>query len=295
MDGIVIVNKPQGFTSFDVCAKLRGVFCTKKIGHAGTLDPMATGVLPVFIGKATKASDILPDDKKMYLAGFSFGIETSTQDIWGEVTSKEKSNISKGHLLSAAKAFSGEILQTPPMYSAVRVNGKRLYELARKGVEIKRPQKKITVYSIEILSFDENTQSGSLRVVCSRGTYIRTLISDISKHLDTRGVMTSLIRESSGGFSIDKALTLDDIQKLKDEDRLNSAVIPVDEAFSCYERITLDKKCTQLYKNGVVLRVSQIGKFSGSILRVYSCENEFLGLCRPDVCRDKVYQYKNFY
>ncbi len=295
MDGIVIVNKPQGFTSFDVCAKLRGVFGTKKIGHAGTLDPMATGVLPVLIGKATRASDILPDNKKTYLSGFLFGTETSTEDIWGEVIKKENSDVSRKDLLSAAKDFTGGILQTPPMYSAVQINGRRLYKLARQGIEVERPKRKAIIHSLEVLSFDESTQSGSLKVVCSRGTYIRTLISDMAKRLNTLGVMTSLLRERSGGFSLDKALTLDEIQKLKDEDKLNSAVIPVDEAFSCYERVTLDEKCTHLYKNGVVLRVSQIGKFGGSILRVYGCDNEFLGLCRPDVKKDKVYQYKNFY
>lgn len=295
MDGIVVVNKPEGFTSFDVCKKLRGVFGTRKIGHAGTLDPMATGVLPVLIGKATKASDILPDDKKTYLAGFKFGIKTTTEDIWGEVIKREKSRVLMPQLLVKAKEFKGEILQTPPMYSAVQINGKRLYELARKGIEVERPKRKVTIHSIEILDFDESAQSGTLRAVCSRGTYIRTLISDIAVSLSTVGVMTSLCRERSGGFSLEKALTLDEIQKLKEDGKLNEAVIPPDRAFYCYESIALDQKLTRLYKNGVVLRASQVKKLSTETARVYGFDGEFLGLCRLDESRDKVYQFKNFY
>ena len=160
---------------------------------------------------------------------------------------------------------------------------------------MERPKRKVTIHSIEILDFDENAQSGTLRAVCSRGTYIRTLISDIAVSLSTVGVMTSLCRERSGGFSLEKALTLDEIQKLKEDGKLNEAVIPPDRAFYCYESIALDQKLTRLYKNGVILRASQVKKPLTETARVYGFDGEFLGLCRLDESQDKVYQFKNFY
>lgn len=294
MDGIVVVNKPTEFTSFDVCAKLRGIFETKKIGHAGTLDPMATGVLPVFIGKATKACDILPNDKKAYTASFKFGIKTDTEDIWGEVLSQEKNQIKTDELIMASKGFLGSIKQIPPMYSAVKINGQKLYSLARKGIEIDRPEREAHIHQLNVLSFDEKSQSGEIYVSCSKGTYIRTLICDIAASLKTIGVMTALRRDASGGFSLKDAFTINELQELKYKGELKSAVIPTDKAFECFGSVTLDEKRTKLYKNGVCLRADQIGG-KDETFRVYGFDGEFLGLVQTDVRENKTKRIKNFY
>ncbi len=294
MDGIVVVDKPQDFTSFDVCAKLRGIFETRKIGHAGTLDPMATGVLPVFIGSATKACDVLPNDKKAYTAQFKLGIKTNTQDIWGEVLKSEESYITEDELVMAADTFLGDIKQLPPMYSAVKVNGQKLYKLARQGIEIERDEREAHIYTLDILSFDEDSQSGEMYVVCSKGTYIRTLICDIAELLGTCGVMTGLRRNESSGFSLENAITIDRLQTLKDSGKLDSAVIATDKAFLCYESVKLDKKRTWLYKNGVALRADQISKKSGTF-RVYGNDKEFLGLLSNDTNENTTRRIKNFY
>lgn len=294
MDGIVVVNKPKNFTSFDVCAKLRGIFETKKIGHAGTLDPMATGVLPVFVGKATKACGILPNDKKVYTASFKLGIKTDTEDIWGTVLSEEESRVKTDELIVAAKSFLGDIKQIPPMYSAVKINGRKLYSLARKGIEIERPERDVHIYQVDVLCFDEESQSGELYVVCSKGTYIRTLICDIAKRLKTIGVMTELRRDASGGFLVQNAFTISELQELKLGGELQKAVVPIDKAFECYDSVTLDEKRTWLYKNGVMLRADQIGA-KDDTYRIYGFDGEFLGLAETDVSGNQTKRIKNFY
>ena len=189
MNGILCINKPQGFTSFDVAAKLRGMLKTKKIGHAGTLDPMATGVLPVFVGNATKACDIMPDSSKAYRASFRLGEQSDTQDSTGTILKTAEVNCTAADIEALLPKFRGEIMQIPPMYSAVSVNGKRLYELARQGIEVERESRNVTIYSLELLNFDEETQSGTLKVACSKGTYIRTLCEDIGNYLGTGGTL----------------------------------------------------------------------------------------------------------
>lgn len=280
LNGIIIINKPKDFTSFDVIAKLRGMLHMKRLGHAGTLDPMATGVLPVFVGKATKACDILPNDEKSYKAGFKLGVKTDTQDITGRVVFEEKSNIKSNELFEKIKLFSGEIEQIPPMYSAVSVGGKRLYELAREGKEIERKCRKIRVDKIEVLEFDEKSQTGVLKICCSKGTYIRTIIHDLGETLATGGVLTSLKRTSSSGYSISQSHTLDKIQTLVDSEKgIEDIVLSIDSAFEEYEKIILNKKHTRLYKNGVRLRDEQVGVSPDeSLYRVYGFDNEFLGL-----------------
>lgn len=294
MDGIVVVDKPADFTSFDVCAKLRGIFETKRIGHAGTLDPMATGVLPVFIGKATKACDILPNGKKAYTASFKLGIKTDTEDIWGEVLKRQESFVSQNEFVAAAKGFLGDIKQIPPMYSAIKINGQKLYSLARKGIEVERPEREAHIYQLDILNFDEKNQSGDIYVICSKGTYIRTLISDIANKLDTIGTMTALRRDASGGFSLSEAYKIDELQQLKENGELQNALISIDKAFECFESVTLDEKRTWLYKNGVMLRADQIGIKDGTY-RVYGFNSEFLGLLQTDVKENKTKRIKNFY
>ena len=192
VNGILCIDKPQDFTSFDVVKKLRGMTKIKKLGHAGTLDPMATGVLPVFFGAATKACDILPNQNKRYTAAFQLGMTTNTQDIWGEELSRRESHVAKDDILALLPRFRGDIEQTPPMFSAIQINGQRLYDLARKGIEIERQPRPIHIFRFELLSFDEESQTGTLDIGCSKGTYIRTLIHDLGEKLGTGGVMTAL-------------------------------------------------------------------------------------------------------
>ena len=174
--GILLINKPGGWTSFDVCGKLRGILKTKKIGHTGTLDPMAEGVLPVLVGKAAKAADILPESGKAYIAGFKLGLRTDTQDNTGAVTAQSDKKATPAQVAEALQSFKGSIMQTPPMYSAVKVGGKKLYEYAREGKEIERASREIFIDSLVLKEFDYETQEGALEISCSKGTYVRTLI-----------------------------------------------------------------------------------------------------------------------
>lgn len=299
LNGILLVDKPKGFTSFDVIAKLRGILRIKRLGHSGTLDPMATGVLPVLVGKATKASDILPIDEKSYEAGFKFGISTDTQDITGEVLTNSNISISLEQLENAAESFVGDILQVPPMYSAVSVGGKRLYELAREGKTIEREARSRKVNYIKINSYDSLTREGVMSVSVSKGTYVRTLIHDIGEKLECGGVMTSLRRTSSSGFDIKQCYTLEQIQKYSDDDNLSHIIMPVESAFnSTYDKVSLNTRCTQLYKNGVKLRLEQAGiqdKSNDKIVCIYDCDNVFLGLAKTDIEKNELKIYKNFF
>lgn len=277
--GIIAVYKPRGWTSFDVVAKLRGILRIKRLGHGGTLDPMAEGVLPVFVGKATKACDIIPDRKKEYSAGFKLGISTDTQDITGKILTESPADIGLENLRAAAEDFVGDIMQIPPMYSAVKVNGKKLYELAREGKVVEREPRPIRVNSIEITEYDETTREGKIYVKCEKGTYIRTIIHDIGEKLGTGGVMTTLVRTYSGGCGISDCHTLEEIQEFADSKKIGDIIIPTDKAFAEYEEVRLSKRITGLYKNGVKLRPEQTGKApDGKLYRVYSAENEFLGI-----------------
>ena len=294
--GILPVNKPQGWTSFDVVAKLRGVLRIKRLGHAGTLDPMATGVLPVFVGKATKACDILPDTKKAYKAGFKLGITTDTLDITGEVLTEKTANVTREQLESAKAQFVGEITQLPPMYSAVKVDGKRLYQLAREGKTVERTPRKCTVHSIEILSFDEKTQQGEMAVSCEKGTYIRTIIDDIGQALGTGAVMTDLVRTYSGGFDISECLTIEQIADKVSQGELAQLIMPTEKAFAVYSDIRLDERTTGLYKNGVKLyerQVTAADKTPGKTFRVFGADGAFLGLAAFE--EGLLRSVKNFY
>ena len=296
LNGIIIINKPKGFTSFDVIAKLRGMLHIKRLGHAGTLDPMATGVLPVFIGKATKACDIIPNNEKSYKAGFKFGIKTDTQDITGKIIFEGNSFITKGVLTDKIQMFLGETEQIPPMYSAVSVGGKRLYELAREGKETKRNPRKIFVDSIDVVEFDETLQTGVMNIQCSKGTYIRTIIHDLGEALGTGGVLTSLERMSSSGYDISQSHTLEEIQSLIDSGTgIEELIYPIESAFDRYGKIVLNQKHTRLYKNGVKLRLEQVDAVGGNIYRVYSSENSFLGLAYADAQTNEFIIKKNFF
>ncbi|MBQ8623221.1 MAG: tRNA pseudouridine(55) synthase TruB [Oscillospiraceae bacterium] len=292
--GVILVNKPKGFTSFDVIAKMRGILKERRLGHSGTLDPMATGVLPVFVGKATKACDILPDNEKSYRAEFKLGFMTDTQDTTGTVTKTSNAKASEKEILAALEGFKGKISQLPPMYSAVQVGGKRLYDLARQGIEVEREPREIEVYEILLEEFDEADQSGVLFISCSKGTYIRTIINDLGEKLGTLGAMSELIRTSSQGFVLEDCLTLDEIQAAADEGRLDELIKPLDECFKAYAEIGLSEKQTQMYKNGIKLDASKVkGAESAGLYRVYG--DEFLGLAEIKQGEDIIRVYKNFW
>lgn len=296
MNGIIGINKPQGFTSFDVVAKLRGILHTKRIGHGGTLDPMATGVLPVFIGTATKACDIMPDSSKAYRAGFRFGFSTDTLDITGTTTAEYSLKVTKQDVLDIIPQFTGNIKQIPPMYSAIKIDGQKLCNLARKGVEVERPEREITIDSIKLESFDENSQSGVISVICSKGTYIRSLIDDIGNALGCGAVMTSLVRTWSGGFSIADCHTLEEIQRAKDENRLEKLIIPIKYAFAGLPELKLNEVQTRMYKNGVKLDLNRINHIKPEFSRysVYGYDHEFIGVACADFENSELRVVKNF-
>ena len=278
INGVVAVYKPRGWTSFDVVAKLRGVLHTRKIGHGGTLDPMAEGVLPVFVGKATKACDILPDKQKGYIAGFRLGITTDTQDITGTELSRNEDDVSDDEVRACVNGFLGDSMQIPPMYSAVKIDGKRLYELAREGKTVERQPRPIHVDVIDVIDYDKNARSGHLTILCSKGTYVRTIIHDMGEQLGTGGVMTSLVRVYSGGLTIDDCMRIEEISSKVIEDGLDSVLTPLDRCFPDYPKVTLDEHCTKLYKNGVKLRSDQVSRQPDDrIYRVYGVSG-FLGL-----------------
>jgi tRNA pseudouridine55 synthase len=237
MNGILLVDKPAGFTSHDVVAKLRGILRERRIGHSGTLDPMATGLLVVFVGRATRAVEFAENHEKEYIAGLRPGLRTDTQDISGTVLSRTDAAISEESLLAVLPEFMGEIQQTPPMYSAVKVGGKKLYELARKGVEVERKSRPVTIKTLELTGREEG--DFILRVVCSKGTYIRTLCGDIGERLGCGAALSALRRTRAGVFSIDDAHTLDEIQALADAGMSERALLPVDGLFSGCPPLTL--------------------------------------------------------
>lgn len=258
MNGIICVNKPQDFTSFDVVAKLRGILKMKRLGHGGTLDPMATGVLPVFVGNATKACDIMPDNTKSYRAGFRLGAVSDTQDVWGEVTERSDMAVSRGDIEAVIPEFIGKIMQLPPMYSAVQVNGQRLYDLARQGIEVERQAREIEVESLVLEEYDSNTREGIMSIACGKGTYIRTIISDIGEKLGCGGIMTSLVRTSSGGFTLADCYTFEEIQQARDEDRLEELILPIERVFAKLPKLRLGEAQTRMYRNGVKLDLSKL-------------------------------------
>lgn len=287
--GVLLVNKPAGFTSFDVIAKLRGILHERRLGHTGTLDPMATGVLPVLVGTATKASDILPENEKSYRAGFVLGKATDTLDITGTVTETSDKKASKQDVEAALEGFRGTISQLPPMYSAVSVNGRRLYDLARQGIEVQRTPRTVEVYSITLDDFDREAGEGTLSISCSKGTYIRSIVDDLGRALGTFAVMTSLVRTSSQGFKLADCMTLDEIQACEG---IESRIIPADRLFECYPKLVLSEKQTVMYKNGVRLDPKRVqGAQDAGIYRVYG--GEFLGLCKVE--DSEMVIYKNFW
>lgn len=285
LNGILCIHKPQDFTSFDVVKKLRGMTKIKKIGHAGTLDPMATGVLPVFFGTATKACDILPDQNKRYTAAFQLGLTSNTQDIWGEILDRRESRAAERDILDLLPRFRGDIEQIPPMFSAVQINGQRLYDLARKGVEVERNPRSVHIYRFQLLSFDGESQSGVLDISCSKGTYIRTLIHDLGEALGPGGVMTALTRTEAAGFTLHDCLTFDEVEELLRSERLAERILPVEKVFETYPAVHLNAVQSSKFLNGVRLDLKRVIHPKDAVTcRIYDSEGSFLGLA--DCCHD---------
>lgn len=271
MNGIVIVDKPQGWTSQDVVSKLRGVFQTRRIGHGGTLDPMATGVLPVFVGRATRGVEFFEHADKTYEAVLQLGITTDTEDTTGKVLEEKPVNVSKERLLTTLEQFRGEIEQIPPMYSALKVNGQKLYDLARQGREVERKSRKITIFRLECLAFSGDT--ARLLVHCSKGTYIRTLCKDIGNALGCGGCMAALRRVQAGAYTIEKAVSLQELVETKSPE---AYLAPVDSLFSEYEQVILTPNQEKRCRNGNSFSVT----LESGMYRAYSQAGEFLMLAQ---------------
>ena len=269
MNGIVIIDKPRQWTSQDVTAKLRGVFHTRRIGHGGTLDPMATGVLPVFVGRATRAVEFFEHAEKTYEAELLLGTVTDTQDITGTVLETLPVSVTDGQLEEALGSFRGDILQVPPMYSAVKINGQKLCNLARKGREVERPARPITIHALDVLSREENRVR--LRVHCSKGTYIRTLCHDIGAALGCGGCMAALRRTQAGDYDIRQAVPL---QTLLEAGEPETYLLPVDSLFAGLPGLTLTANQEKAARNGAAFSLAgQPGRY-----RLYGAGGEFLAL-----------------
>ena len=273
MDGIVIVDKPQGWTSQDVTARLRRVFGTRRIGHGGTLDPMATGVLPVFVGRATRAVEFFEHAEKTYETVLRLGITTDTEDMTGTVLTEENVSFTEEQLQETLAAFRGEILQVPPMYSALKVNGQKLCDLARRGKTVERQPRPITIHELTLVERGENTLR--LRVRCSKGTYIRTLCKDIGEKLGCGGCMESLRRVAAGEYTVDEAVPL---QTLLDTEEPEKYLRDVDTMFRNYPAMTLTANQETRCRNGNAFSVS----LAPGTYRAYSQGGEFLMLAKVD-------------
>lgn len=272
----------------DVCAKLRGIFHEKRVGHGGTLDPMATGVLPVFVGRATRAVELVTEGEKEYIARLLLGTVTDTQDVTGTVLAQEEAQVSRGELSAVLPRFTGDILQVPPMYSAIKKEGKKLYELARKGVTVERAPRPVTIHALEVMD-DGGSDKGNtftLRVVCSKGTYVRTLCHDIGQALGCGGTMAALRRTRVGEFPLADAVTLEEVEKAGDPAAL---LRPVDGCFASYPRAEIEGLALRRAMNGNPFPLKALpGEY-----RVYGPDGEFLLLGRCDGKECKI--IKSFY
>ncbi|MCI8462506.1 MAG: tRNA pseudouridine(55) synthase TruB [Lachnospiraceae bacterium] len=296
MNGIIIVNKEAGFTSHDVVAKLRGICGQRKVGHTGTLDPAAVGVLPVCLGTGTRLCDMLADRDKEYVAELLLGVETDTQDTTGRVTAEHSVEITEEEIHRICRSFLGEYEQTPPMYSALKVNGKKLYELAREGKEVERRARPVQIYSLEVL--DCRLPVVTLRVSCSKGTYIRTLCADIGARAGCGGTMQSLKRTRVGQFVLEEALTLGQLQKLKDEGRIHQCLRPVDCVFTDCPMLHVRKDALRLLDNGNPVRPEQTLEkecFAPKRwVRFYRPDESFAGIYAYDLTLEKYKPVKMF-
>lgn len=291
------MKKPQEFTSFDVIGKLRGILHMRRLGHTGTLDPMATGVLPILVGSAAKACDILPNQDKCYVAQVQFGKASDTQDIWGTITQTyPNQHVTREALEGIFPEFTGNIMQLPPMYSSVSVGGKRLYELARKGIEIERERRPIQVYSIRLLQFNEAEQTAELEVACGKGTYIRTLLSDMGQRLGGDAVMTGLCRTMASGFTLEQCHDFEAVQQAMAENAIEKLLIPTASLFKSYPALHLNEVQTRMYRNGVKLDLSRLHHIQPDCTQytVYGADGGFIGTATADHAAGLLRVWKNF-
>lgn len=274
-NGILIIDKPAGWTSMDVCAKLRGLLREKRVGHGGTLDPMATGVLPVFVGRATRAVEFAERGDKEYVAGLRLGVVTNTQDTSGDVLEENEVSVTREQLEAALARFRGDILQVPPMYSAVKINGKKLYELARKGKEVERKPRPVTIHELELTGWPDAGEDFRLRVQCSKGTYIRTLCHDIGQALGCGGCMSGLRRTMAAGFTLADAVTLEDVQEQGE-----ALLRPLDSLFARYPAVNV-RSAGQEKRVRCGNPITLPG-LSGGTYRVYGQKGDFLCLSQAE-------------
>ncbi|HOJ11989.1 MAG TPA: tRNA pseudouridine(55) synthase TruB [Clostridiales bacterium] len=313
INGLLNVLKPPGMTSFDTVAYLRRILKEKKIGHAGTLDPDAAGVLPICTGKATKVIEYIMDMEKVYRAELILGVSTDTQDSSGNVIAVNEVTASEQQIISAIKSFMGEIYQTPPMYSAIRLEGRRLYELAREGKSVERKPRRVEIHSIDVIKIDK--EKVLFDVTCSKGTYIRTLCLDIGDRLGCGGHMSFLIRKRTGIFDIGSALTLEEILKANNDGKICGMFLKVDEVFKEYKSFHLNEHSEKLFKNGGFIYINNINIInktnneniideisnvniidknhydfsSGLLVRVYNEKKDFLALGQVIVTNGSCY------
>lgn len=281
MTGVICLDKPEGISSFFAVKKVSRLLDTKKAGHTGTLDPMATGVLVIMLGSCTRFIDFLPESEKSYTARVMLGKNTDTLDITGDILEEKDVNVTEDKLKKTAEKFLGDILQVPPMYSALRKDGVRLYDLARQGVEVERAPRKVQIKELRIYDFDGS--SFSMDVTCSAGTYIRSLAFDIGESLGTGACLTSLRRTAANGFSIDKSLTLEEIEKHLENEDIEKYILPIENALKSYEAVTVSEAQGKRFRNGGELDLNRIHKdFCNSLYRIFAPDGSFLGLGEAD-------------
>lgn len=285
-NGIIIIDKPAGWTSMDVCAKLRGILKTKKIGHAGTLDPMATGVLPVFVGQATRGVSFAEEGRKEYIAGLHLGLVTDTQDTTGQALEQKEAAVSPVELRAVLPQFTGQIDQIPPMYSAIKIGGQKLYDLARQGKTVERQPRHITIYELEVLE-QTSPADFTMRVLCSKGTYVRTLCHDIGQALGCGGCMSSLRRTMAAGYTLEESYTLEDVQQHRE-----TLLRPVDSLFRAYPDYHISHpRVEALCRNGNPFFIKD--ELPDGTYRIYGQDGTFLCLSRLE--NGTMTSVKNFF
>lgn len=296
LNGIISIYKEAGYTSHDVVAKMRGICRQKKIGHTGTLDPQATGVLPVCLGSGTKLCDMLTEKEKEYRAVMLLGVTTDTQDTTGRVLSEKTVTVTEEQVEQACRSFLGKYQQVPPMYSALKVNGKKLYELAREGKEVERKAREVEIIDLQILSV--KLPRVEFLVHCSKGTYIRTLCADIGEKLGCGACMERLLRTRVGGFTLEQSVTLTQLEALREEGKLDSVLFPVEKAFEQTAFLTVKEEFARLLQNGNPLFVPQLleerREPAGEWVRMYSPEGRFMAVYTYDEQKDRYQPVKMF-
>ena len=282
MDGILCIDKPEGMTSFLCVAVVRRLLGVKKIGHAGTLDPNATGVLPLLIGRATKTLDRLPVQDKSYTATLRFGAVSNTLDVWGQVQETGKPAPSLAEIEAVLPQFRGAILQVPPMTSALKKDGVRLYDLARQGIEVEREARPVTIYELELLDYNQQEGLLTLHCACSKGTYIRTLCDDLGRVLGCGAVMTALRRTAAAGYPLSDCITLDEAKQLAEEGTLQQRILPIETALSAYPALTVSAPQANRFRNGGALDLVRLKEAVTGPVRVYDPDGVCIALGVPE-------------